>query len=184
MTCADAPPGISGPTCYGPNLRAVATLLAAEGQIGTKSTVTLIAGLLDMEVSTGFVGRCLSRLDASLGRFEAELKQALRRSEVLGADESPISLAGERGYAYTVRATGLTRYGAAGTRLAGVRLCCAHLLRDPQGVIGNAPDQEHAAWATAAQRILREADRPSRRPTPPDTPRCTRANTPGSRRSS
>jgi transposase len=189
VTCADAPPEISGPTCYGPNLRAFATLLAAEGQISTERTAKLIAGLLDVEVSTGFVDRCLSRLDAPLGRFEAELKQALRASEVLGADESPISLAGKRGYAYTVRSTGLTWYGAADNRghaaldgfgilpgyggvlirddyvgyhkydahLAGVQLCCAHLLRDLQGVIDSAPDEEHAAWARAAQRILREA---------------------------
>lgn len=189
VTCADAPPGISGPTCYGPNLRAFATLLATEGQISTERTAKLIAGLLDVEVSTGFVDRCLSRLDAPLDRFEAELKQALRQSQVLGADESPISLAGERGYAYTVRSTGLTWYGAADNRghaaldgfgilpgyggvlirddyvgyhkydthLAGVQLCCAHLLRDLQGVIDNASDQEHAAWARVAQRILREA---------------------------
>jgi transposase len=102
VTCADAPPGISGPTCYGPNLRAFATLLAAEGQISTERTAKLIARLLDVEVSCGFVDRCLSRLDAPLGRFEAELKQALRASAVLGADETPISLAGRRGYAYTV----------------------------------------------------------------------------------
>jgi transposase len=189
VTGADAPAGISGPTCYGPNLRSFVTLLAAEGQISTERTAKLIAGLLDVEVSTGFVDRCLSRLDAPLDRFEAELKQALRESEVLGADESPISLAGERGYAYTVRSTGLTWYGAADNRghaaldgfgilpgyggvlirddyvgyhkydahLAGVQLCCAHLLRDLQGVIDNAPDEEHAAWARAAQRILREA---------------------------
>jgi hypothetical protein len=178
VTCAD-----------GPNLRAFATLLAAEGQISTERTAKLIAGLLDVEVSTGFVDRCLARLDAPLDRFEAELKQALRQSQVLGTDESPISLAGERGYAYTVRSTGLTWYGAADNRghaaldgfgilpgysgvlirddyvgyhkydthLAGVQLCCAHLLRDLQGVIDNAPDEERAAWARAAQRILREA---------------------------
>ncbi|MGW1053032.1 IS66 family transposase [Streptomyces sp. NPDC002521] len=116
ITCADAPPGISGPACYGPNLRAFATLLAAEGQISTERTAKLIAGLLDIEVSTGFVDRCLSRLHAPLGQFEAELKQALRASPVLGADETPISLAGTRGYAYTVRATGLTWYGAADNR--------------------------------------------------------------------
>ncbi|WP_194238430.1 IS66 family transposase [Streptomyces spongiae] len=161
---------------------------AAEGQISTERTARLIAGLLDVEVSTGFVDRCLARLDAPQDRFEAELKQALRASDVLGTAESPISLAGERGYAYTVRATGLTWYGAADNRghaaldgfgilpgyggvlirdyvghhkydthLAGVQLCCAHLLRDLQGVIDNAPDPERAAWARAAQRILREA---------------------------
>lgn len=189
VTCGQAPPGISGPACYGPNLRAFATLLAAEGQISTERTAKLIAGLLDIEVSTGFVDRCLSRLDAPLERFEEELKQALRAAPVVGSDESPISLAGTRGYAYTVRTGRLTWYGAADNRghdaldgfgilpgyrgvlvrddyvgyhkydthLAGVQLCCAHLLRDLQGVIDNAPDDEHAAWAQAAQRILREA---------------------------
>lgn len=189
VTCAEAPPGISGPACYGPNLRAFVTLLAAKGQINTERTAKLIAALLDIEVSTGFVDRCLTRLHAPLGQFEAELKQALRASPVLGADETPISLAGMRGYAYTVRATGLTWYGAADNRghaaldgfgilsgyrgvlirddyvshhkydahLAGVQLCCAHLLRAPQGVIDNAPDEDHAAWASAVQRILREA---------------------------
>ena len=119
---------------------------------------------------------------------------AQRRAQVgdaLVRDAQPVRtcLAGERGYAYTVRATGLTWYGAADNRghaaldgfgilpgyggvlirddyvgyhkydthLAGVQLCCAHLLRDLQGVIDNAPDQERAAWARAAQRILREA---------------------------
>lgn len=191
VTCADAPPGISGRACYGPNLRAFTTLLAAEGQISTERTAKLIAGLLDIEVSTGFVDRCLSRLDAPLGQFETTLKQALRESEVLGADETPISLAGERGYAYTVRSGSLTWYGAADNRghaaldgfgilpgysgvltrddyigyhkydahLAGVQLCCAHLLRDLQGIIDNEPDQVRAAWARAAQRILREAGR-------------------------
>ncbi|MGY3205176.1 IS66 family transposase [Streptomyces sp. TE5632] len=189
VTCADVPPGVSGPACYGPNLRAFATLLAAEGQISTERTAKLVAGLLGIEVSCGFVDRCLSRLDAPLARFEAELKQALRRSPVLGTDETPISLAGGRGYAYTVRSTSLTWYGAADNRghaaldgfgilsgysgvlirddyvgyhkydahLAGVQLCCAHLLRDLQGVIDNAPDEEHAAWAQAAQQVLREA---------------------------
>lgn len=189
VTCAQAPWGISGPACYGPNLRAFATLLAAEGQISTERTAKLIAGLLDIEVSCGFVDRCLSRLHAPLGQFETTLKQALRASPVLGADETPISLAGERGYAYTVRATGLTWYGAADNRghaaldgfgilpgytgvltrddyvsyhkydthLTGVQLCCAHLLRDLQGVIDHAPDEDRAAWASAAQRILREA---------------------------
>ncbi|MEV6029409.1 transposase [Streptomyces sp. NPDC052036] len=188
VTCGQALPGISGPACYGPNLRAFVTLPAAEGQISTERTAKLTAGLLDVEVSCGFVDRCLSRLGAPLDRFEAKLKQALRRSQVLGADESPISLAGERGYAYTVRATGLTWYRAADNRghaaldgfgilpgydgvlirddsvgyhkydshLAGVQLCCAYLLRDLQGVIDNAPDQERAAWARAAQRILCE----------------------------
>lgn len=110
VTRADAPPGISGPACYGPNLRAFTPLPAAEGQISTDRTAKLIAGL--PEISTGFVDRCLSRLDAPLDRFEAQSKAGPPR---------------------------------------------AHLLRDPQGVPDDAPDEEHAAWARAVQRILREA---------------------------
>ncbi|MBT2453424.1 IS66 family transposase [Streptomyces sp. ISL-86] len=191
VTAAPAPAGVHGPTCYGPNLRAFATLLAADGQISTERTAKLIEGLLNIPVSTGFVDRCLTRLDEPLADFEAHLKQALRRAEVIGTDETPISLSGAPGYAYTVHAENLTWYGAADNRghaaldgfgilpghhgvlirddyvgyhkydthLAGVQLCCAHILRDLQGVIDNAPDAERAAWAQAAQRVLREAGR-------------------------
>ncbi|MGH3156473.1 MAG: hypothetical protein ACRDNF_07870 [Streptosporangiaceae bacterium] len=51
----------------------------------------LMAALLKAPVSTGFVSRCLVRLDAALvtAGFEDALKDALRAADVLGTDETP-----------------------------------------------------------------------------------------------
>lgn len=189
VPCTDAPAGSSGPTCYGPNLRAFATLLATEGQISTERTAKLVTGLVDIDVLCGFLERCAARLNAPLAQFETALKQALHQAPALGVDETPIRLAGSRGDAYTARSDTLTWYGAAANRghaaldgvailpgyrgvlvrddyvgyhkydadLAGVQLYCAHVLRALQGVIDNAPDAHRAAWAQAAQQVLREA---------------------------
>src|SRR5260370_40080509 len=93
-----------------------------------------MAALLKAPVSTGFVSRCLVRLDAALAAagFEDALKDALRASGVPGTDETPAPLttaaASEQDcgnpHVYTVRTmrayTGggpdLIWYGAAGNR--------------------------------------------------------------------
>ena len=111
-----------------------ATLLASTDVIGVERAADLMAALLKAPVSTGFVSRCLVRLDAALtaAGFEDALKDALRAAGVLGTDETPAPLttaatsAKDCGnpHVYTVRTmrayTGggpdLIWYGAAGNR--------------------------------------------------------------------
>jgi transposase len=135
VTTALPPPGVTGgPVCYGPNVVAAATLLASTDVIGVERAADLMGALLKAPVSTGFVSRCLVRLDAALtaAGFEDALKDALRAADVLGTDETPAPLttaaASEQGcgnpHVYTVRTmrayTGggpdLIWYGAAGNR--------------------------------------------------------------------
>jgi transposase len=135
VTTAPPPPGVTGgPVCYGPNVVAAATLLASTDVIGIERAADLMGALLKAPVSTGFVSRCLVRLDAALtaAGFEDTLKDALRASDVLGTDETPAPLttAATRAegcgnpHVYTVRTmrayTGggpdLIWYGAAGNR--------------------------------------------------------------------
>ncbi|MGH3411434.1 MAG: DUF6444 domain-containing protein, partial [Streptosporangiaceae bacterium] len=67
ITTAAAPPGVTGgPVCYGPNVVAAATLLASTDVIGVERAADLMGALLKAPVSTGFVSRCLVRLDAAL----------------------------------------------------------------------------------------------------------------------
>jgi hypothetical protein len=138
-TTADLPAGVrGGPTCYGPNVTAAATLLASTDVIGIERAADLMSALLGVTVSTGFVSSCLVRLDAALtaAAFEDALKDALRSADVVGTDETPAPLteAATRGpgchnpHVYTVRTmhayTGvgegpsrdLVWYGAAGDR--------------------------------------------------------------------
>ena len=111
-----------------------ATLLASTDVIGVERAADLMGALLEAPVSTGFVSRCLVRLDAALtaAGFEDALKDALRAAEVLGTDETPAPLATAAASAqdcgnphvYTVRTmrayTGggpdLIWFGAAGNR--------------------------------------------------------------------
>src|SRR5712691_7301012 len=95
VTTAPSPPGVTGgPVCYGPNVAAAATLLASTDVIGIERAADLMGALLNAPVSTGFVSRCLVRLDAALiaAGFEDALKDALRAADVLGTDETPAPL--------------------------------------------------------------------------------------------
>ena len=135
VTTAGPPAGVrGGPTCYGPNVTAAATLLASQDVLGIERTADLMSALLGVEVSTGFISSCLTRLDTALtaAGFEEALKAALREQEVLGTDETPAPLTGAAGnepdchnpHVYTVRTMGaytgggadLVWYGAAGNR--------------------------------------------------------------------
>jgi transposase len=95
VTTAPAPAVVTGgPVCYGPNVTGAATLLASTDVIGVERAAGLMGALLKAPVSTGFVSRCLVRLDAALtaARFEDALKDALRAADVLGTDETPAPL--------------------------------------------------------------------------------------------
>ncbi len=135
LTAALAPAGVSGgPVCYGPNVIDAATLLASTDVIGIERAADLMGALFKAPVSTGFVSRCLARLDAALtaAGFGDTLKDALRAAEVLGTDETPAPLTTAatsadgcgNPHVYTVRTmrayTGggadLIWYGAAGNR--------------------------------------------------------------------
>jgi transposase len=64
VTTAPAPAGVTGgPVCYGPNVTDAATLLASMDVIGVERAADLMGALLKAPVSTGFVSRCLVRLE-------------------------------------------------------------------------------------------------------------------------
>ena len=135
VTTPPAPAGVTGgPACYGPNVADAATLLASTDVIGIERAADLMGALLKAPVSTGFVSRCLVRLDAALiaAGFEDALKDALKAADVLGTDETPAPLTGAatsaegcgNPHVYTVRTmrayagggADLIWYGAAGNR--------------------------------------------------------------------
>jgi uncharacterized coiled-coil protein SlyX len=94
-TTASAPPQVGGgPACYGPNVAAATTFLAGQDVIGIERAADMMSTLLGVDVSTGFVSRCLARLDAALAaaQFEDALKDALRVAEVVGTDETPAAV--------------------------------------------------------------------------------------------
>jgi hypothetical protein len=152
-TTAGLPAGVrGGPTCYGPNVTAAATLLASQDVLSIERTADLMSALLGVRVSTGFISCCVTRLDDALttAGFEQTLKQALVTQEVLGTDETPAPLTDaatrEPGcpnpHVYTVRTmrahTGggadLVWYGAAGDRTK-TSISAFGILDDYRGVL-------------------------------------------------
>ena len=139
VSTAVLPVGIrGGPTCYGPNIAAAASLLASCDVIGIERAAQLMSDLLGVVISTGFVSSCLQRLDAALvaAGFEDALKDGLGQADVLGVDETPAALTTaatgvkdcHNPHVFTVRTMGaytgcspgpagdLVWYGAAGNR--------------------------------------------------------------------
>ena len=116
LTQAPSPVGVSGPVCYGPNVRAFAAHIAYRGHVSMERTAEMLAELFGTPVSTGFVASCLERLSARLSGFETDLKQALTAAPRLHHDETPVPVNGSTAYVYNARTLDLTWYGAHETR--------------------------------------------------------------------
>jgi transposase len=116
VTQALAPAGVSGPVCYGPNVRSFAAHIAYRGHVSMERTAEMLAELFGCPVSTGFVASCLTRLSAGLAGFEAGLKQALIAARRLHHDETPVPVNGATAYIYNARTPDLIWYGGHQTR--------------------------------------------------------------------
>jgi hypothetical protein len=91
---AAAPHAQPGAVVYGPNVNAAAVLLASQGNVPVERTASVMAALLGVPVSPGFVARALKRLAQRLSAagFDEAMTAALRAEPVLGADESPVNV--------------------------------------------------------------------------------------------
>ena len=128
-TTAALPAGVrGGPTCYGPNVTAAATLLASQDVLGIERTADLMSTLLGVAVSTGFISCCLTRLDDALttAGFEQALKTALGAQDVLGTDETPAPLTTAATTAATaaIAATAATTVAASTAAVTGSESDC------------------------------------------------------------
>jgi transposase len=95
VSTAAAPPGLHpGTISYGPGINTAAVLLSGYGNVPAERTAHLIAMLLGMPVSPGFVDKASSRLDERLqdGGFDEAMQAALAEEPVLGADETPVNV--------------------------------------------------------------------------------------------
>jgi Transposase IS66 family/Family of unknown function (DUF6444)/zinc-finger binding domain of transposase IS66 len=94
LTTASAPYASAGSVAYGPNINAAAILLASQGNVPVEATARLMAALLGVPVSTGFVARAHERFADLLakGGYDEAMIAALRAEAVLCADETPVNV--------------------------------------------------------------------------------------------
>jgi transposase len=95
VTFAEPPPGAyQGSVSYGPVLNAAAVVLTAYGNVPPERAAQVMAMLLGVPVSPGWVDKASARLAAQLGKagFDAAMLAALAGEKALAADETPVNV--------------------------------------------------------------------------------------------
>jgi transposase len=95
VTFADPPPGAhAGSVSYGAVLNAAAVVLTGYGNVPPERAAQVMAMLLGVPVSAGWVDKASARLAAQLGRagFDAAMLAALAGEKALAADETPVTV--------------------------------------------------------------------------------------------
>src|SRR6266705_6206713 len=95
VTFAEPPPGAHlGSVSYGAVLNAAAVVLTAYGNVPPERAAQVMAMLLGVPVSPGWVDKASARLAAQLGKagFDDAMRAALAAQDSLGADETPVNL--------------------------------------------------------------------------------------------
>ena len=95
VTVAAAPPGAhAGSVSYGPALNAAAIVLTAHANVPPEKAAQVIAMLLGVPVSPGWVDKAAARLARKLAGagFEEALEAALAAEGALAADETPVNV--------------------------------------------------------------------------------------------
>ena len=108
ITTAAAPAEATAPACYGPNVTALAVYLLTYQHIPVARTAQLLADLLGLPVSTGWVAGVLTPVATNLDEFAERVEQALRAAPVAHFDETGIRVEGRTSGATTPAATPTT----------------------------------------------------------------------------
>ena len=95
VTFAEPPPGAyQGSVSYGPVLNAAAVVLTAYGNVPPNVPAQVMAMLLGIPVSPGWVDKASARLAAQLGKagFDEAMLAALAGEKALAADKTPVNV--------------------------------------------------------------------------------------------
>jgi len=110
VTTAPAPVEATAPACYGPNVTALAVYLLTYQHIPVARTAQLLADLMGLPVSTGWVADVLTPVAANLEEFAEQVEQALRAAPVVHFDETGIRVEGKNWWLHVACTPHLTAY--------------------------------------------------------------------------
>ncbi len=183
-TCGVAPEGVTAPVQYGPRITAIILYLYVGQFLSKKRTAQALAELFGTPVSEGTVARMTRRAAEGLDEFLDQVTDRIAQAEVAGFDETGLRVAGRLHWVHCARTGKYTlitchaKRGREGINDAGVlgrfrgiavhdawapydtyldvehQLCCAHALRELQGVVDAAPSDAHWCWASQAAAAL------------------------------
>jgi transposase len=178
------PAGVTAPVQYGPRITAIILYLYVGQFMSKKRTAQALAELFGTPVSEGTVATMTTRAADGLDGFLDQVKDRIVESETAGFDETGLRVAGKLHWVHCARTgrytliTCHTKRGREGIddmgvlgRFRGVavhdawapydtyiesehQLCCAHALRELQGVADTAPPDAQWCWATQVSDAL------------------------------
>jgi hypothetical protein len=184
-TRGEAPEGVNAPVQYGPQVTALVIYLYVGQFLSKKRTAQALAELFGTPLSQGTVSGMVARGAGGLDGFTDEVRTKLTEAEVAGFDETGFRVEGKLHWVHCARTGKYTLiycHTHRGTKamkdmgvLPGFRgvavhdawapydtyadaehqLCCAHALRELQGVADASPDEQWC-WATQAADALVE----------------------------
>ncbi len=183
-TCGAPPAGVTAPVQYGPRITAIILYLYVGQFMSKKRTAQALAELFGTPVSEGTVATMTTRAADGLDGFLDQVKDRIVESETAGFDETGLRVAGKLHWVHCARTgrytliTCHTKRGREGIDDMGVlglfrgvavhdawapydtyiesehQLCCAHALRELQGVADTAPPDAQWCWATQVSDAL------------------------------
>ncbi len=183
-TCGAPLAGVTAPVQYGPRITAIILYLYVGQFMSKKRTAQALAELFGTPVSEGTVATMTTRAADGLEGFLDQVKDRIVESETAGFDETGLRVAGKLHWVHCARTgrytliTCHTKRGREGIddmgvlgRFRGVavhdawapydtyiesehQLCCAHALRELQGVADTAPPDAQWCWATQVSDAL------------------------------
>ena len=109
-TTALFPPEATGPTCYGPNLRALVCYLVVRQHIPIKRVAELLADGYGIPVSTGTIVAMVHEGAKRLDAFLASLRDQLSHADVAHADETGLRVEASLYWVHSVSTASLTLY--------------------------------------------------------------------------
>jgi transposase len=183
-TCGTPPDGVSAPVQYGPRITAIILYLYVGQFLSKNRTAQALAELFGTPVSEGTVAAMAERAADGLDGFLDDVRNRLAGSPVAGFDETGLRVAGKLHWVHCARTGKYTlitchaKRGREGINDMGVlarfngvavhdawapydtyiapehQLCCAHVLRELQGVADTAAPDADWCWATQAADAL------------------------------
>lgn len=184
-TTAAFPNGVEQPTQYGLEVKATLSYLSVYQLLPSKRIVEICDDLLGLAISEGTVFNAVQLANEKLADFEQACKEELVKAKVLHVDETGIRVKGKLHWLHTASTQELTHYhlderrGNEAMERAGILpdfkgtlvhdfwpayaaytqakhgMCCAHLLRELNGVI----EREKHAWAVQMKALLQGANK-------------------------
>jgi transposase len=141
ITAAPFPKEACAPIQYGPSIGAMAVYLVHQQLVPLARACEVMRDLLGVQMSEGTIGDLIKRCAVQLSEVEQQIKDALKRAEVIHQDETGLYVAGKRYWEHVTCTATLTHYHVDPSR-GQAALEAIGILPDFQGI------SIHDGWAS------------------------------------